>query len=192
MYCKKCGRYIGTDDDYCEDCAPASVQHNTEVDNLNPILPDINVLQPSYDEVVEPVITKTFGLAKAIMACCFGFVGLIVITWAAVALYNGYVDFINFDASVISSEVALDNALNALLDGVWHLASSIPCAVLAMVFGFKAIAKFKYASSVGNLKPVTTLIFGVIGCVLGGYAIIYAMGTSVLGVMHLIEIINFV
>ncbi len=186
MYCKKCGVYIGTDDDYCPNCAE---KLDSDTDRK---LPDITTLSPEYDEAIEPVITKTFGLAKAIMACAFGLVALIVISSSVLNAYNGYVALDGFDPNVIAKELALDNALNALLTSFWQLSTAIPLAIISLVSGIKAINKFKLASSKGNLKPVTTLIFGVIGSVLGTYALIYITATMALDIVFLVKIINFV
>ena len=186
MYCKKCGVYIGTDDDFCQNCT----EQADSVEERK--LPDINDLKPEYDEDIPPIITKTFGLAKAIMACCFGFIALIMITTSALNAYEGYVALNGFDASIITKDLALENALITLFDSFWQLSGTIPLAILSVVFGIKAINKFKYACNQNNLKPVTTLIFGVIGSVLGTYALIYITATMVFDIVFLVKIINFI
>jgi hypothetical protein len=126
------------------------------------------------------------------MACAFGLVALIVISSSVLNANNGYVALDGFDPNVIAKDLALDDALNALLTSFWQLSTAIPLAIISLASGIKAINKFKLASSKGNLKPVTTLIFGVIGSVLGTYALIYITATMALDIVFLVKIINFV
>lgn len=137
MYCTKCGKYIGTDNELCEDCLKE---------------------QQSISEVNEPIEEQTFveikqvdvdsgsyktGLGKGIASVVVGYVGIIF----------AYASYLLYMPATVDYYVSPAIFILAIL--------SFGCAIPSLILGIKSIKTFVAEKNAKRKKPIATLVLGI-------------------------------
>ena len=176
MYCRKCGKYIYGDAMYCEDCEEMDSFFG-ESKNAEET-PSYTYQRPSYNPApkrTEPVYSAPKGnrregfgraLASTILSVVAFFISVVAFSLAPFALEDYAYGYLGsgpafFVATMVVSVIALIFAIPSL------------------VMGAKSIGCFKAACRAGKVKPVATLVLGIVGLSMSIFALIYA-GTSML------------
>lgn len=154
MYCRKCGKQIDYDALICKECENAEMFFGgTEPETY-----------------VQPVTDRKEGFGRALTATIVGsisfFLSLIAMSIATVALegyangsYYGYSGGGISAASIILSFLCLGGAIPSL------------------ILGIKSIKCFICAKNEGLVKPVPTLVCGIIGVVMSAMTFVYVLLT---------------
>ncbi len=182
MYCNKCGKQIDSGV-MCTDCLiselatsmakETAVKDQPEKNNEEPVysVPAYNAVvenSPSQEQTAstENVYVSTmpqpgnrmFGFGKALASTIVGFIGFI---WGYVWLIMSLVDDMG-EASLI---------LAILL---------APIVAISIAFGIKSIKTFMARKST-CVKPIPTLILGIVGTICGGLAAFFDLLLLLLG-----------
>ncbi len=160
MYCKKCGKFIYSDDDYCSDCAPK------EVPAVTPIIEPTPVAEP----IAEPVkpqrqgrVMDGFGPALtstilSIISYAFAYVAYLFLT------IGNSMSAIFDDGNVTSITIKVICTIYILI--------AIGLGIPALVMGIKPIKLFRAAVKNKRVKPIPALILGIYGTVMSGSGLI--------------------
>lgn len=160
MYCKKCGKFIGTDSDLCDECSKNSNEVFSEFAEKkeetttpkgatpNEYTPKANTTNPTYNT------NNEINLGRAIAGAILGFVGFLISYIAVILL----AELLVLDPSDVGG------AMVAIIFSV------VP-SVISLVFGIKSIANFKSTSHVKNGKRIPLLILGISSVVLAGLSL---------------------
>ena len=147
MYCKKCGKFIGNEADFCDECAAKEdavfaefFEKKTE-----------STLPPFVHETVYNG-GKEIRLGKAIAAMILSEIGLMLI-------YIGII--LMGELAMVEYTVEYSGAIACMLIGC------IPC-VLGLIFGIQSICNFKATSMVKSGKRIPVLILGILSVVSSG------------------------
>ena len=158
MYCRKCGKYIyNSDAMYCEDCEEMDSFFG-ESKNAEET-PSYTYQRPSYNPAptrVEPVYSAPKGNRKEGFGRALASTILSTISFVLAAAAYVYV----LDTSMIGTAVILF---------ILALASAIP----SLVMGIKSINCFKAACREGRVKPVATLVLGIVGLSMSAFSLLY-------------------
>lgn len=148
MYCKKCGKFIGTDEDFCYECKSESLMDE-------PVQPVAQSAQPvaQPQAQVERAGNVMTGFGKALAGTIVGFFGFI---FAVVAL-------------MFASLGGFTGAFFMVLS------LSIAGGVISLIFGIQSIKVFKREKRAGNKPPVPALVLGICSTVAGGLTLLYAL-----------------
>ena len=158
MYCKNCGKFIGTDADICDECkqkeepAPAQVQIN-ETTQSQPV----NMYQtPSYYQQQTTYIPTgpAINLGKAITAMILSFVGFIF-------TYVAYLEIL-----ILWEPAIVIVALMGL----------VPC-IIGLVFGCKSISNFKQTAYTRSGKRIPVLILGILSVINAATGLLFVLLT---------------
>lgn len=172
MKCKYCGKE--TTSEICDDCV-AKLAHrnagNTEISGSA-----INTAPETEKPAMSSYFAANYGKKGAISSFVCGILGIIV-AYVAVffaALYRQAL--IELDKATDS---ATKNAIQSLIGtgNAGAIFSLIACAALgifALTYGIISIIRFIKTCKRGG-KPVKTLVFGIIGCVLAFIALSVCM-----------------
>ena len=154
MYCKKCGKKLDYDGDLCEECRNRELVYGDEQTKAE-------TASTAYDPFDEPSTDanratgngnvaympsgengdRMHGFGKALTSAILGDVGVVL------AYFGIY-------ASIFS--VGL---------GIFLILGSIALAVLGLVFGIQSVQTFIADKNAGRVKPIATLVCGIIGIV---------------------------
>ena len=173
MYCKNCGRFIGTDADLCIDGKSKNEQINVNTQNqfTNPYQnPYQNTNQNTYQNPYQIPYQNTYqntsqntvytqkpsavqdtsviNLGKAIAAMVLSSVGMIFI----------YAGVFSFDPAA---------AIICLILGL------VP-SILGLIFGIQSISNFKQTSAIKSGKRIPVLILGIASVVNAGIDLLLA------------------
>ena len=157
MYCKKCGKFVGSDAELCAECAAkaaASSAPRTTTVAPQPVYRETPVQQPVYREQVretkpqaqpvpQPVLQPKIGLCMPIFAMILSELGIWLAVFAAIIL-----------------EIGRQSAW------VWSLLNVCESLVVYMrLFGFvfatHAIRNFTSMRGKKNAIAIISLIFGI-------------------------------
>ena len=161
MYCRRCGKEIDYDAEYCIECSNMAREKAQPVEETyyqEPQqetyyqAPQQNYYQPqSYDYTTQkPANTpsRTAGLGKGITGAIFAFIALIFAS--------------------VSAEMMLYEDGIALVLAILGIGFSIP----ALVCGKGAISIFKLACRNNHPRPIPTLICGIFGVAMGATSLL--------------------
>lgn len=155
MYCRKCGKEIFYDAPICKECEEAELFFNF---NEQPI----NFQQ-------EPVGDRKEGFGKALTATILGVIAVFISAIAfgvVTALIEQYTANYYYDTTAIGSIVAVGVVFSLIAVGL-----SIP----SLILGIKSIKVFKLAVNEGRVKPIATLVLGIVGVATSALAFLYVL-----------------
>ena len=147
MYCKKCGKFIGTDAEVCDECKQKeSVNASTQQAQYQ----QAQYQQPQYQQPLYKTQNNdsAINLGKAIAGVILSFIGFIF----GLTVLEGY------------SDTAL--VIGGLLLGL------APC-IIGLVFGIKSISNFKETSYIKSGKRIPTLIMGIASTAQAGLGLLF-------------------
>ena len=152
MYCKKCGKFIGNDSDFCDECAAEAKEVFSEfaenkTENVVPSEPVINVAPVSEPVVIAPNCEVSLGkpIAATILSsigCFFIYIGIIL-------------------AGELAAYGEIDSVLGVMFIGL------IP-SILGLIFGIQSIKHFKATSGIKSGKRIPVLILGIESVAMSG------------------------
>jgi hypothetical protein len=158
MYCKNCGKFIGTDADVCDECKQKEVQARAQEQaqtNENTQYQPENIYQaPSYYQQ-QPTYAPTgpaINLGKAIAAMILSFVGFIF-------TYVAYLELL-----VLWEPAVVIVALMGL----------VPC-IIGLVFGCKSISNFKQTAYTRSGKRIPVLILGILSVINAATGLLFVL-----------------
>ena len=165
MYCKKCGKKLDYESDICNECA-----QNDEFFSAEPIIEPAPQPQPApvYAEPVaapapaapiDPTNTRKYGIGKAITSIILGFVGYIISYLVLTVL-----------TAIMESPGAPEIESPALMFFVFV---SLGLAIPSLILGIKSIITFIKRAKGGYVKPIPTLILGIIGVNLAACVLLF-------------------
>ncbi len=148
MYCRRCGKEIDYDAEYCIECSNMAREKAQPVEETYYQEPQQETYYQaqSYDYTTQkPANTpsRTAGLGKGITGAIFAFISLIIVALA--------IELLLYDDST------------ALVLAILGIGFSIP----ALACGRGAISVFKLACRNNHPKPIATLICGIFGVAMG-------------------------
>ena len=150
MYCKKCGRFIGTDAELCDECKVqvTPTYEGAQYQFSNP------VQTASYDQqpTSAPQSGPAVNLGRAIAA-------MILSTFGFSFMYAGI---------IVSVELMPAPTIVCMVLGL------IP-SILGLVFGAKSISNFKKTAHLGAGKRIPVLILGIASVVMSAFALFFAL-----------------
>ena len=183
MYCMKCGKFIGTDDVYCSDCAPKEAPAAAPVVESTPVTEPIAEPVYTYYEPVKPQrqgrVMDGFGPALtsvilSIFAYAFAFVGYMYIC----ICITGNEFFMEL--------FAVPNDIITLACGIVVLAFAAGFAIPSLILGIKSIKCFRYAVSNKRVKPIPALALGIYGTYMSGSGLLLAVAAFMVLVSSLL------
>lgn len=170
MYCKKCGKQLDFDGDICKDCAEnesyfGSAQQSAPAQEAAP------TVASAPAQTAQPVAQagdRKFGFGKALASTIMGVIsnGMASIASSvplAIELIIDELGYANGGAEMALGGIAITIIL-ALI--------SIGLAIPALIMGIKSIKTFNERKNAGYVKPVATLVLGIIGVVFAGLALL--------------------
>lgn len=150
MYCKKCGKFIGTGSEICDDCKQNGTVVNTTVQVQPQVQPDNSRQNTEYYQASTVTQdTSAIKLGKAIAAMILATVGFIFI-------YVGVV-----------VGVLAGIAVAAII--------GLAPTILGFVFGLQSISNFKRTSHIRSGKRIPVLILGIASVVNAGTGMFVAL-----------------
>lgn len=138
MYCKKCGKFVGTDADFCDECAKGASPLNESETHQSA---STSETAPLYQVALALQDTSVIKLGRAIASIILATVGFIFV-------YAGLM--YAFEPTT---------ALVCLLLGL------VP-NVLGLIFGIRSILNFKKTGYIKNGKRIPVLILGIYSVVM--------------------------
>ncbi|MBQ7879666.1 MAG: hypothetical protein IJ317_03350 [Clostridia bacterium] len=163
MYCKKCGKFIGTDEDLCYECKSVELMEEKPVEPTPQPQQAYAQPQPTYapqPTPVQPVQPQTeragnvmTGFGKALAGTIVGFFGFI---FACIALGAG-----------------VAGGFTGAFFVLWSIA--IAGGVISLIFGIQSIKVFKREKRADRKPPIPALVLGIVSTVLAGLALLYGL-----------------
>ena len=157
MYCRKCGKWIEGDNEFCADCQETEIFFSSEAEK-----------EPVKATTVASQLpgSRKTGMTKALIGAIFGAVGYLL-AMIGLGLISGALEEIDeFSYSY--------NSVETLLKDIHLYGFTVFCAIVplllfvpGLVLGIMSISCFKKEKNAGRVKPIPTLVLGIVGVVLG-------------------------
>lgn len=152
MYCKKCGKFIGNDSDYCDECSVKETEAFEEfsekkAEEVPPVYNYVPTPAPTYNGSDEIKLGKAIA-AMILSELGFWFIYFAITLWAT--MVDPYYDY----TSVIICVLA-----------------GLPMCIISLVFGIQCIKNFKETSHFRNGKRIPVLILGICSVVMAGISL---------------------
>ncbi len=163
-YCKKCGKWIASENGLCDDCRNAELifgEFSTPASPEVPFAPAAPVA-PATDPG-----TRMDGFPKALTSVIVGVASLIILL----------VFYKLAAVSLGASGGDVDTAIALLVIGSLLAVAGI---VVSVIFGVKSIMKFVDSKRRGKIKPIATLVCGICGCAASAVTAFYLMIAAIL------------
>lgn len=165
MYCKKCGKKLDYESDICNECA-----QNDEFFSAEPIIEPAPQPQPApvYAEPVaapapaapiDPTNTRKYGIGKAITSIILGFVGYIISYLVLTVI-----------TSIMEETGTVEFVSPAMM---FLVLVSLGLAIPSLILGIKSIVTFIKRAKGGYVKPIPTLILGIIAVNLAACVLLF-------------------
>ena len=172
MFCKYCGKQL-PDGDICHECA-AKLEEKASASGASAApVPQKN--RATYNGAE---ITKSFGIGKAITSIITGGAGVISsafgFVFALLAFLGKAPDTVYEGMTPEQIEAFRSMAQGFSVAAIVLLCISAALAAVALVFGIKSIKNFTIAKAQG-VKPVATLVIGIIGIVCGAVCLLMTL-----------------
>lgn len=186
MYCRKCGKYIEYNADCCKDCEEVTTYFDGK-DSVNPYgaynnpygngngynnpYGNSNAYGNPYNthyNAPQPVGDRKEGFGKALASTILSSIAffLIIIAFSMVSValeeysYGYYYD--DYYSSTMDSAIVL---------AVLSLSMAIP----SLIMGISSMKTFFRAKNAGRVKPVATLVLGIIGLATSALTLLYVL-----------------
>lgn len=178
MYCRKCGKQIDYDSELCKECqemeeffsAPANEFQFEEKEEVQQ--PQQAYYQPQQPTQPLPG-NKKEGFGKALTSTILGVLAYFLVS-IALGLLMGLADisYADFNYDRVAYEAACD-----LIQGIAIVITiiAIGLAIPSLILGIKSIKCFIKQKREGKVKPIATLILGIVGLAASGYALLFAL-----------------
>lgn len=154
MYCRKCGKYIGTDDNYCKDCLKYidSPFNEFENENQNDLQNTPLTSTPLAEElpIAKKEGSRKTGLKLAIFAFILAYASAIFISIMDVVC-QGYLETGLYEVVTTNFFITIGAGL-------------VP-AIVGLIFGIMSIVCFKNEKKLNRLLPIATLVLGILAVV---------------------------
>ena len=208
MYCRKCGKFIDYDADFCDECVKAQqdsaitgepVETVKPVEYAEPVQPTYqqpNYQQPPYpnpnyqapnyqpqqpnqpydyvyqnynqaptayydynnpNQPKDGKSLKKNGFGKALAGTILGAIGFIIAYFIIIAIG----EYLGYDYAEIASMAVVGFVF------------TLPAGIISLVFGVKSINTFKATNSTYKVKPIPTLVLGIVETVAGAITILF-------------------
>ena len=164
MYCRKCGKQIDYDSEFCRECKQALLSTP-----LPAVTPSIKIEEKLIVEQVEQPIqerrvgSRTKGLAKALTSTIVGTITFILafIMYIVLSVIIGENNS-GYDLAYYESIAFLVIMITAI--------ASIP----SLVLGIQSMSCFFKQNREGKVRPMATLVLGIVGVANNVLALLYA------------------
>ena len=145
MYCKKCGKFIGTDADLCDEC-----KQKESARSENQYYQATNLYKNTgfYQSQTISQDTSAINLGKAITAIILSTISFSLIYMGIIAIISGY------------SYLA-------------YVTIGVIFAVLGLIFGIQSIMNFKQTNYIKSGKRIPVLILGIASVINSGFSLFY-------------------
>ena len=177
MYCKKCGKEIAYDAEYCNECLESAAA--------------TAAAEPSV--VSAPTVTegdRKTGFKKALIGMILGVIGMFITYIVTVFIAAFHMEILTKLESgsnyIVNEGFSIGVGVVCILFAIIGFALCIP----AVIFGIQSILTFVKEAKAGRVKPIVTLIFGcvsVAASVIAAILAIVAIATSVVAVTTLLD-----
>ncbi len=186
MYCRKCGKFIEYDGEFCKDC----IATNNPFEEDKEIVYNIADKQEKRDIVFESAKTteneivgnassnsdrvnksRMFGFGKALTSLILAVVAISISEIASTLLFNAMLYLEDYEVADPIYAFWTDCIMVFVL-AVIILGLSIPSIVLAS----KSIRAFIRVKHSGGVPPIVTLVLGIIGLALAVIAVLLVVG----------------
>ena len=159
MYCRKCGKQIDYDAPICKEC------EETEIYFGNPETDTQPIAETKFEEKPAPQGSRKEGFGGALTATILGSISFII-------------SIIAMSLASVAIELSLYYDVTGLvIFTIVFTVISLGCAIPSMILGIKGIRCFIKAKNQGKIKPVATLVLGIVGLVSSAMTILYALLT---------------
>lgn len=146
-YCKKCGKWIASENGLCDDCRNAELIFGEFSTPASPEVP----FAPAAPAAPADPGTRMDGFPKALTSVIVGVASFIILL----------VFYMLAAVSLGASGGDVDTAIALLVVGSLLAVAGI---VVSVIFGVKSIMKFVDSKRRGKIKPIATLVCGICGC----------------------------
>ena len=153
MYCKKCGKFIEGEGDLCESCRQAPTYAQATVIPPEPV-----------NNGFKKALASTIVSACAVISVIIGYVLCSVSTIGHAAMEGGMSAATNFSTAL----------------GVFFMLAAVVGGILSLIWGIQSIKKFVELKRGGYKKPIATLVLGINGTAVAGFALFYALLISII------------
>ncbi|MBR2988204.1 MAG: hypothetical protein IKC64_00600 [Clostridia bacterium] len=154
MYCRRCGRRMDYDAPICKECE----------EELNSARARVSVTPTQDEQNARPIYTNApagdakEGFGKALAATIMGGISIFVFIISIALMYEVSVAYLN---SIAYGDTGIYFA--GLSVGFVLLLASLGLAIPSLIMGIQSIKCFVNAKKEGRVKPVGTLVCGIIG-----------------------------
>lgn len=141
-YCKRCGKFVQTEGDLCEDCRNSELIFGEFPTTGAPVAP------------ADPG-TRMDGFPKALVSVILGVVSFIfaIVTYVLMSAF-------------------IAGGLGVAFPIIFGILT-VGGIVVSVIFGVKSIVKFVDSKRRGKVKPIATLVCGIVGCASSALAVLY-------------------
>lgn len=170
MYCRKCGKQIDYDSEFCIECKAEAAAKAAYAEVMKK---GVEGLTEDAKPLSEPVAARQdvpvaarpapknprlYGLAKGVLSASFG---LIAAVFAIIAL----IIFIKISLPVGGeiTTMPVPDATPAINSILGYLSAAALLNVPSLVFGILSVVSYKRCVKAGWGKPTATLVLGIIG-----------------------------
>lgn len=203
MYCRKCGKKIDYDAPVCKECeaeetndlfgeftvASSEKQEDNYSYGESAFVESEKRKNETYSEpfiAPEPQIErdKKEGFGKALTATIMGCIGVFIsfiVLCVMLALVEEFsVAYEEWESSYGSSyaysdEVLVAGGVATLVVSIFFTLVSLGLAIPSLILGIKSIKCFSRARKEGRVKPIATLVLGIVGVVSSAITLLYVL-----------------
>jgi hypothetical protein len=167
MFCRKCGKQIDYEAEFCKECQEMDAFFGEN----KPTVEEPSLIVEQEKPVLEGNRKEGFG--KALTSTILGVLAYFLVS-VALGLLMGLKDIkpeaFNYD--YVAYEAACD-----LIQGIAIVITiiAIGLAIPSLILGIKSIKCFIKQKREGKVKPIATLILGIVGLAASGYALLFAL-----------------
>ena len=187
MYCKKCGQEIDPNVGYCKDCEQNDMFFSSKnVNNGQPYQ------SPNYGapQMPDPSQTPTakpeqpgdwkFGFGKALAATILGAISYFIMA-IALGVPMGIIEELELaaESGMAVSDLSAIAGLGAVVTLVFFVLA-LALAIPALILGIQSIRCFVRRKKEGYVKPIATLILGIVGTATAAFAFLFGALTLLL------------
>ncbi len=144
MYCKKCGKFIGSESDLCDECAT----------NVGEVFSEFSKEKQENEQAVVTYSQEDYTANKPTVKLGSAIAAFILSTVGFAVIYFGFLFGLELTAATLNLEVL----------GVSIVCGLIGCvpALLGLIFGIASVINFKATSTVRSGKRIPLLILGIL------------------------------
>ncbi len=165
MYCRNCGKWIDDDAELCVDCKETSDFFSEEPSEE----PSSVARGTSVGQAVEG--SRKTGLGKALTATILSAISYFLIMFAAGLILGALEEYEEYVYYYEFSMIEFLEYIEIYEITLFCLLAPIGMSIPALIMGILSIVCFKREKNAGRVKPIVTLILGIVGLVLAALVI---------------------